>query len=80
MTPDKEPRAEASEVNKEELVNAAEDKIDLDNQVATELFEVVQDLEKTTGLATGMAYNCASFLLLQHNSWDWWSVGDFIFS
>lgn len=38
------------------------------NQVATELFEVVQDLEKTTGLATGMPYNCASFLLLQHNS------------
>jgi hypothetical protein len=68
MTPDKEPRAEVSEVNKEELVNAAEDKIDLDNEVATELFEVVQDLEKTTGLATDMPYNCASFLLLQHNS------------
>ncbi len=50
------------------------------NQVATELFEVIQDLEKTTGLATGMPYNCASFLLLQHNSWDWWSLGDFIFS
>ncbi len=30
MTPDKEPRAEVSEVNKEELVNAAEDKIDLE--------------------------------------------------
>jgi hypothetical protein len=57
MTPDKEPRAEVSEVNKEKLVNAAEDKIDSDNQVATELFEVVQDLEKTTGLATGMPYN-----------------------
>lgn len=28
--PDKEPRAEASEVIKEELVNAAEDKIDLE--------------------------------------------------